>query len=223
MTRVARFLVSQLIDLDVRGLENIPRDGKVIVYFNHTNFLDAVLAAVLVPRDVVVLSKVENFRNLLLGPLVRAYGAIPVRRGEADMGAFRRALAVLQAGKALLIAPEGTRSGHGRLQRAKDGLTLMALRTGAILVPMGLVGQRSFWHRITQLRKTRVCVWVGRSFHFLLPDGKRPSRQQVRLMTHEVMAEMAALLPPANRGAYSDDVDCPRQWISYETCGTAGG
>jgi 1-acyl-sn-glycerol-3-phosphate acyltransferase len=216
LTRVARFLARILTDLDVTGLENIPRQGPVIIYFNHVNFLDVLLACAVIPREVVPLSKAENFRHPILGLIARAYGAIPVRRGEADTSAIRRALAVLQEGKALLIAPEGTRSGHGRLLPAKDGLTYLAVRTRSTLIPVALLGQRAFFRRLQQLRKTRVCVWVGRPFRFMVREGSRLKRHEIRHMTVEVMRELAALLPPASRGIYAEGVEQPRQWISYE-------
>lgn len=216
LNRLLRFLTRHLIRFEIIGKENIPRQGPLIVYINHVNFLDPVLACALVPRDVVPLSKVENLRHPLIGPLAKAYGAIPVRRGEPDMYAYRSALSVLEQGKALLIAPEGTRSGHGRLQEGKDGMTLLALRTGAVLVPIGLVGQQHFRRRLQRLRRTHVRAAVGRPFRFHAPAGVEITREVVREMTREAMGELARLLPAEWRGVYADSAEAPRRWIRYE-------
>ena len=216
LNRLLRFLTRHLIIFETHGLENIPKQGRLIAYINHINFLDPVLACALIRREVVPLSKVENFHHPLIGPLAKAYGAIPVNRGAADIQAYKRSLAVLNAEKVLLIAPEGTRSHHGRLQQAKDGFVLLALRTNSPLIPIGLVGQEKFPARFRRLRRTRVSVWVGRPFRFRVPEGLQVTRREVKAMTLEAMRELAALLPPANRGLYSEGIELPRQWLTYE-------
>jgi len=210
-----RFLAQHLIEFDCHGTENIPQQGPLIVYFNHVNFVDPALAVALVQREVIPLSKEENLHHPVLGPLARLYGVIPVRRGEADVEAFKSSLAVLRAGQALLMAPEGTRSGHGRLQEAKDGLVRLAVRTEAVVVPMALVGQEGFRDRLRRLGRTRVSCWVGKPFRFLRSGDGRLSHREWKSMTNDAMGELAALLPPANRGYYSELAEQPRRWIAY--------
>lgn len=212
---ILRFLTRHLIHFEIEGMENIPRHGRLIISINHINFLDPLLACALVPREVIPLSKVENLQHPIFGPLARAYGAIPVRRGEADVRAVKRAMAVLNEEKALLIAPEGTRSGDGRLQRGMPGLALLALRTQSPVVPIGLVGQEKFESRLQRLRRTHVWVNIGRPFRFVVSEGRRISRGELREMIDEAMAELARLLPPENRGVYAEMVDLPRKWIQY--------
>jgi 1-acyl-sn-glycerol-3-phosphate acyltransferase len=216
LNRLLRFSTRHLIDFDIHGRELIPKRGRLIVYTNHITFLDPMLACAIMMRDVVPLSKEENLRHLFIGPVVKAYGAIPVRRGEVDTQAFRQSLAVLEAERVLLVAPEGTRSGHGRLQEARDGLALLALRSNSPLIPIGFVGQETFPSRLSKLRRTKVAVWIGKPFRFVAPEGMKIRRQQAHEMTSEAMWELAGLLPAANRGVYGDGVDSPRQWIHYE-------
>jgi len=216
INRVGRFLIRQLFDFEVHGLENIPEAGRLLLYINHINIFDPILACALVQRHVVPLSKEENFHIPIIGEIAKAYGVIPIRRGEVDTTAFKSSLAVLHDEKVLLVAPEGTRSGDGRLQEAKDGPTLMALRTNAPLVPVSLVGQENAPTRWKRLRKTRVAVWVGRPFRFLAAQGTRIPRPELKAMTTDAMRELAALLPAANRGVYAAGVNEPRQWITYD-------
>jgi len=162
------------------------------------------------------LSKEENFHKPIVGYITREYGTIPLRRGEIDTRAFKRSLAILKQEDVLLVAPEGTRSGHGRLQAGKDGPTLMALRSGAPLIPIGLIGQEHFRSRAGRLQKTPVTIRVGRPFRFVANDTRRIERDDLRAMTTEAMRELASLLPASHRGVYAEGIDEPRKWITYE-------
>src|SRR5881227_310780 len=90
------------VDLQVHGLELVPRTGPLIVAINHTSFLDPMLVGAVMPRDVMMMAKAEAFGERFLGPLVKWYGAFPIRRGEVDREALKKSLEVLRAGEALL-------------------------------------------------------------------------------------------------------------------------
>ena len=200
---VVRILAKILLKLEVVGLENVPSEGPLILAITHTNFLDPVLAAAVMPRELVIMSKVENFRHPILGIIARLYGAFPVRRGEVDRQAIRRSLEVLAGGEALLMAPEGTRSGHGRLQRGHDGMTFIALRADAPILPMAITGGEHFWTSLSKLRRTPIRMVIGKVFRFS-PGQKRVGREITSKMTEEGMYQLASLLPPERRGIYSD-------------------
>lgn len=200
-----------LLDYRVRGLEKVPRKGPVIVAVNHASFIDPLMVGAFMPRPVTMMGKVELFRKPIFGLLVRLYGAFPVRRGEGDLQAVRRSLEVLRSGRALLLAPEGTRSKNGTLQRGREGTALIALRTGAIIVPVAIWGPKYLWKNLARLRRTRVEMVVGEPFRLESPTC-RPRREELRAMTDEIMRRIAALMPPELRGAYADQVsDVPAQ------------
>jgi 1-acyl-sn-glycerol-3-phosphate acyltransferase len=204
LDKVGRFLIRTLFDLDVTGLENLPSTGPVILLTNHVNFTDVGMLMILMPRRPVGLAKEELVRNPLLGPIVRTLGVIPVRRGEVDRDALRQSSELLAAGRrVLMIAPEGHRSGHGRLQEAHDGVTFVAIRSGAMLVPIATHGNERFWRNVFTLRKTRAHIVIGRGFRFRVSGG-RPDRLALHAMTIEAMYRLAALLPAEYRGVYSD-------------------
>src|SRR5512142_3204700 len=94
---ILRWVMAHALRLDVQGLERTPKTGPVIVAINHITFIDPVFGCVYIRPDVVPMAKVELFR-LPLGPLFRYYGAFPVRRGEGDLSALKRALVVLREG-----------------------------------------------------------------------------------------------------------------------------
>jgi 1-acyl-sn-glycerol-3-phosphate acyltransferase len=132
-------------------------------------------------------------------------GVHPVDRGAADVEAFRLAQRILDEGNVLFVFPEGTRSADGSLHEARDGLALLALRTGAPIVPLAIAGSHRVWPRGQQLPHPggRVTVRVGRPFRpadELAPGTDR--RAAKGLTTTLIMERIAALLPPSQRGAY---------------------
>ena len=199
---VLRPLMALFLPYDVQGRENLPREGPVVVLMNHINLLDVVTPGLFLPRDVVMLSKIENFRAPLLGFFVRMYGCLPVRRGEVDLQAMRLSLHALQKGRVLVIAPEGTRSGHGRLQAGHEGMAFVAAQADVPVVPFVTYGHERFKENLKRLRRTPMHVRIGEPFRFVL-TGRR-GRGELRGMTDEAMCRLAALLPPEYRGAYAD-------------------
>jgi 1-acyl-sn-glycerol-3-phosphate acyltransferase len=128
--------------LHVSGREHVPARGPVILAANHRSFIDSVFLPLVVPRRVTFVAKAEYFDDPKTAWFFRACGQIPIRRGGGD--ASERALAsaqqVLTRGGAFAIYPEGTRTRDGLLHRGHTGVARLALRTGAPLVPVGLVG-----------------------------------------------------------------------------------
>ena len=197
-------LMRVLCRVDDAQLARVPDQGPLIIVANHVNFLEVPLIYThLQPRPLTGFAKVEAWNNPLIGALFDLGGAIPLYRGEADLLAFRQALKALEAGRILALAPEGTRSGHGRLQRGRSGAVLLALRSGAPLLPLVYYGGELFWRNLTHLRRTDFHIVVGQPF-YLDASGVKVTRQVRQQMIDEVMYQMAALLPPAYRGVYSD-------------------
>jgi 1-acyl-sn-glycerol-3-phosphate acyltransferase len=197
-------LIRLLCRVDDAQLAKVPDQGPLILVANHVNFLEVPLVYThLQPRPLTGFAKVEAWDNPFIGALFNMGEAIPLYRGEADVTAFRHALKALEAGRILALAPEGTRSGHGRLQRGLPGAVLLALRSGAPLLPLVYYGGELFWHNLARLRRTDFHIVVGQPF-YLGAGGVRVTRQMRQQMIDEVMYQMAALLPPAYRGVYSD-------------------
>ena len=134
-------LITVLCRVDGDQVSKVPATGPLILVTNHVSFLEIpVLHSRLRPRRVLGLAKAEAWKNPLVGWLFDLWGAIPVRRGEADLAALRKCLDVLREGAILVIAPEGTRSRHGRLQRGHSGVVTLALRSGAPILPLAFYG-----------------------------------------------------------------------------------
>jgi len=187
----------------VEGLENFPRQGPAIAMYNHIAFVDPVVVLGNLPRNVVPLAKVEAYSYPLIGIIPRLWAVIPVRRGAVDRQAIARARDVLAAGEVILLAPEGTRS--PALIEAKEGVALLADRSGAPVVPVAVEGTDQF--PTTSLSKWRgpgALIRIGRPFRYRPWPGGKADRQQLRIMTDEAMYLLASLLPEGRRGFYHD-------------------
>ncbi|MDH4137797.1 MAG: 1-acyl-sn-glycerol-3-phosphate acyltransferase [Anaerolineae bacterium] len=197
-------LTSLLCRIDDAQLAQVPDQGPLLVVTNHVNILEIPIIYIhLQPRPVTGFVSADRWDSRWSRWLLDVCGAIPLRRGEADMAALRRGLEMLKAGHIVIIAPEGTRSGHGRLQKAHPGVVLLALHSGAPVLPVVYYGSERYRDNLRRLRRTDFHIAVGKPF-YLDAGGIKVTRQVRRQMIDEVMYRMSALLPPAYRGLYSD-------------------
>jgi len=190
---------------EVIGREHVPASGGVIVISNHLNNADPPMVARAVGRPVIFMAKREMLALPIVGPLFRAWGAFPVRRGEADLGALRTAAAVVKRGEALMMFPEGTRSRNGGLSRAHPGSAMIALRTGAPILPVAVTGTEALqWPRFFLRPRSipYIRVVIGEPFTLDRPDRARGD--DVQAASDEMMRRIAALLPPEYRGVYAE-------------------
>jgi 1-acyl-sn-glycerol-3-phosphate acyltransferase len=215
----ARIVASAMTRIRIEGdIDAIPRTGPVILAANHASNADpVVIGAWLTPqlgRRIHWLGKKELFDWPLLGWIARDGGVHPVDRSSADVDAFRLARRILDEGHVLMVFPEGTRSPDGTLQHAKDGVAMLALRTGAPIVPIAVVDSDLRWPRARKLPRPggRVIMRIGRPFRLgdeLEDAGTRTGRGRAAkaAATARLMGRIAALLPPRQRGAYAAEVD----------------
>ncbi len=197
-----RALFPLVLKLDIQGLERTPHQGGLIIATNHTVFLDPVLVSAHLRPDVLPMAKAEVFK-FPSGLIFYGYGAFPVRRGEADLSALKRSLQILHENHVMLISPEGTRTKSGVLENAHEGIALIALKSGAPILPVALWGGKAFWQNLKRLRRTPVGMRVGEPL-VLVPFKGKPTREMLRAITDELMYYIARLLPPEYRGRYAD-------------------
>lgn len=126
------------------GLENIPTDRAVVLCANHSHAIDPFLICLAMPRDVKVriMAKKEVLETPFVGWLTRNLGAFPVDRGHNDLAAVKTAIKAIRDGAHLLVFPEGTRVKHEGEVQAKGGVVMIAMRTGAPLLPV-YVGEKN--------------------------------------------------------------------------------
>jgi 1-acyl-sn-glycerol-3-phosphate acyltransferase len=202
--RIIKLSTRILCRIDAPDLHKIPLRGPLIVISNHTGQLEvAVFFAHLQPRPMTGWAKMEAWDNAFLNWLFNLWGIIPVRRGEGDTSALRKAIKALEEGFIFGIAPEGTRNKTGKLKRALPGAVMLAIHSGAPIIPMAHWGGESFLRNLMRFKRTDFHIRVGEPFHLNLAGVKvtREARQQI---ADEMMMRLAELLPPDYRGFYEN-------------------
>jgi len=209
-----RCMARVLLKLRVEGVERVPATGPVLLIANHVNFMDPVLAYTAHRRYIRGMTKDGTFRQFFFGFLAWSVDAIPVARGTPDLKAIRACVKTLEAGWALYIAPEGTRSGDGRLQQAHAGVVVVLSRAGRQIpvFPVAYIGLEHFWPTFRKLRRTPVRIVVGEPFYVSWPEGDVHQAEREQILS-EMMGAIAVLLPPENRGWYADQVGRPLRYL----------
>ncbi|MDQ3870565.1 MAG: 1-acyl-sn-glycerol-3-phosphate acyltransferase [Chloroflexota bacterium] len=202
-----RAVLSAVSRVRVEGIAELPREGPLIVAANHVSNADAAfIGAWLQPalgRPIQFMAKEELFRTPLL-PVMRAYGAILVKAGGSDAGAYRVARAVLRRGGIVGVFPEGSRSASGVLSEALHGAALLATRAESAVLPVAVSGTDRFLPRGAWRPRlgVPVTVRVGEPFRLRLDPSLEP-REAVAAATDELMRRIAELLPPDRRGRHT--------------------
>jgi len=211
---LAAFLLKILFRLltrwQVKGRENTPSEGPILVASNHLNLADPPLLGVSLGRKAIFMAKKELFRFKVIGNFVRGLGSFPVHRGQLDKTALHQANQTLADGLALIMFPEGTRSRKARLQRAFPGTALIAVRNGVPILPVGITGTEKIKGVTWILHRPKLVVNIGHPFH-LPPVSSKLTKEELNRLTDSIMEHIATLLPPEYRGYYAE-----RRTIGHE-------
>jgi 1-acyl-sn-glycerol-3-phosphate acyltransferase len=204
--RAAFWVLTHLVcRYHVSGREHMPLTGPVLVVANHLSWYDPILLWAVLPRRVWFFTKIEIFRWPVVGLLCRLTGQIPVNRGESDRAALESGLRYLQEGKALMVFPEGTVERQEQMISAHTGTAMLAMRTGATILPIAHCGTR---HILRSLRIwfPRVEIQIGKPYTPVLPEGVS-RKVALKLVTEDMMTRIAEMLPKNQRGVYREKVD----------------
>ncbi len=204
-----------LCRIEGADLAQVPEHGPLILAINHISSLEVpILAAHLQPRQMIGLAKIETWDNLFMGWLFDMWDSIPIRRGEVDLQAIRRCLSVLAENNILAVAPEGTRSRDGRLLTGQPGIALIALHSGAPVLPIAHWGGEIFSRNIKHLRRTDFHIRVGRPFT-LDARGEKVNGKVRQAMADEIMCQIAVLMPEEYRGRYANCAPPPQKYLQF--------
>lgn len=222
-------LFHAIMKIKVVGREHLPPVGQpLILICNHFSWFEVPLLIGKLPYRPVVLGSAEVWQHPVGYWLARAFGGIPIHRGQVDRQPLKQALAVLERGGVLAIFPEGgidpelrplTEAGVNvagvagqtvrippRLISARPGAAYLAVRSGACILPTAVEGAEYLWQNLRRGRRTAVTLHIGAPFGPLeLAEGLRAGerRTAVDQLGDEMMGHIAALLPPEQRGPYA--------------------
>jgi 1-acyl-sn-glycerol-3-phosphate acyltransferase len=178
----------------VIGRENVPASGAVIVVSNHLNNADPpILGAAIAKRRVRFMAKIELFK-MPFGAIIKLWDAFPVRRFDADLGALLTAERILKKGGVIGMFPEGTRSRTGFIGEPHPGTAVIALRSGATVLPCAITGTEGLRNPLILLRRPRFTIRIGEPIR--LEPVKRPTEEQVSELTTRIFDAIKAQLPP---------------------------
>ena len=186
---VFRPLTAGLFAVQVRGGENVPASGPLVVAANHRSYLDPPLLGTWFPRVLHYMAKRELFKNPVIGAVLRSVHAFPVDRDRADLGAIKHALETLKRGECVGIFPEGRRNADGAA-KARGGAVLIAASARCPIVPVALVRTDEAMRR---LRGARVEVRIGTPLVFQGTERKA-TKIEIERWTEELSASIERLL-----------------------------
>lgn len=190
---LAGFVFRSVIELEVSGLEYLPRSGGLVVAANHLTNFDVFPLQMALPRPLFYMGKAELFQKRLSNAFLRALGAFPVYRGARDEWALLHAQRILEAGQVVGIFPEGTRSYGGGLKVAKTGAARLALASGCPITPVAIDGSQRLFKHFPQRTLVRITIC----------ESIQPQTGELPLaLTDRLMFLLATNLPPSLRGVY---------------------
>jgi 1-acyl-sn-glycerol-3-phosphate acyltransferase len=191
---------------EVKGKENIPQIGSILVVSNHLSVSDPVLIGLVLGRKINYMAKEQLFRNKIADWILRSLGAFPVFRGSSTRDALRQAEIILKEGKALGMFPEGKRSMQNTLQPAQLGTALLACHSNVPILPLGITGTENIRGISWIIHRPKITITIGTPFN--IPTVKhRLAKETLEKYSDTIMMYIARLIPPRYRGKYENMED----------------
>lgn len=186
--RLLKYLATMILTTvrrwDVRGRENLPHSGGVVLVANHVSYWDPVVVICAFSRKVHFMAKSELFKIPVIGYVLRIAGSFPVRRDRSDREAIRTAIRLLEEGQVVGVFPEGTRSHSGELLKPHLGAAMLAAKAKVPMIPIALIGTRGVIGRVRMLIGTPI----------VCPESKKTSKADLEKASDLVMDQIAALI-----------------------------
>lgn len=177
-----------LFRAEIRGTEQVPKEGALILAANHMSNWDPPFLACFCPRIVSYMAKQELFEHPVFGAAIRCCHAFPIKRGAGDRGAIKAAVQVLKEGHCLGVFPEGTRSRDGKMKKAEAGVGLIAAMTGATVTPAAIVGTHRVFAHGSLFPKLKLAY--GKPMRF---EGNAKNKEALAAFSQSIMDEIARM------------------------------
>lgn len=197
------WLMKRLTQTEFTGTENIPSEGGVLIACNHMSRMDIPVLFLTPNRlDMTALVTTKYLKHPLIRWFIVTAEGIWLDRETADFSAFRKAVEALKMGKALGIAPEGTRSNTRALIEGKPGTALLSLRTGVPIIPTAITGTEVAVEKMLHLKRPYILTQYGKPIYPPVLDRKN-REGQLQHLTDEIMCQIAAMMPEKYHGIYA--------------------
>jgi 1-acyl-sn-glycerol-3-phosphate acyltransferase len=199
-------VLGTITDLEIHGKELIPAEGPLLIVSNHFSFIDPVVMIRVAPFLVEFVGGPTTPNAPAWAEIFRkAWGILQIRRGASSRDGLMAAESVLKQQGVLAIFPEGG-SWAAVLRPPRPGAALLAARTPAQILPVGLDGLVDVFPALRKGKRAKVTVRFGKPFGPLTLERRDASiRERMDEIGHEMMRNIAPLLPPERRGFYSDN------------------
>ena len=201
-----RFVFNLIAEVRIIDQENVPAHGAFVIATNHIGIIDIAMFHYVFDRFDMFIPVAEKWeKSAWIRWLGKQLNFIFVDRYNPDLKAMRKMIGLMEAGNALVIAPEGTRSRNGGLIEGKPGVAFLAAKSGFPVIPVSITGteDKVIFGNLKRLRKSHITLTAGLPFTLSpLPPKERDAT--LKKYTDEIMCQIAAILPERYRGVYAE-------------------
>lgn len=167
-----------LYRIEVKGVENIPKEGNAIICANHISLLDPIIIAIVVPREVNFMAKKELFENYILKRMLKKLGTFPVDREGFSLSAIKNSLKILKKEEVLGIFPEGTRVRDINSENVKPGISMISTKSKSPIIPIYIESEYKLFKKIK--------VNIGKPFEFSEYYEKKLSTEDYKKLSIKI-------------------------------------
>lgn len=182
---VVRWFMKISFRIKMIGKENIPKEGACIICSNHKSYFDPPMLVAFNKRHVTMIAKKDLLKNPIMAWLCKVFGAFMVERDGKDIEAVKQSLRILKNGEILGIFPEGTRNGMAKGEKVKNGAVLMAIKSGAPIIPAGIKGDYKLFRRVT--------MTYGEPIYYDKSKINQQDKEEIDKLTEELMNTIIGL------------------------------
>lgn len=189
---IATIIVPLVFRYKTMGERNLPARGGVIIGANHQSYLDPIFLGLAARRPIYFMAKKELFKWKPFAILITLFNAFPVNREGTGKDALRKAIELVKKGEVVLMFVEGTRGESDDVGEVKAGISMVAARSGGIIVPAFISGAWKAWPRHKRFfQRARVSVIFGKGFwaseHNKIESGKVPYKEVPKVMKNSLL------------------------------------
>ena len=178
MHKLVRAFMRIIFKIEIRGSENLPKEGGCMLCCNHLSMWDPVLISCFMSRKISFIAKEELKKVPFVGGVLKGADTIFIKRNTSDLAAIKASMKAIGDGRVLGIFPTGTREKKDPAAKPKSGAALIAAKTGAIVVPVAINATYKIFSKVE--------VTIGEPIDYSECKGKKMNSEQLDKMAYEI-------------------------------------